>query len=96
MKRLEKQLAAYHMSLGILNFPETLGFAFIINSDILFLSLRSSTVERLICNQMVGGSNPPGGSNYFKELEAFQLTTFLLEDPLSSLILSLHPFSFLH
>jgi len=40
---------------------------------------------------MVGGLNPPGGSNYLKELEAFHLTTFLLDNPLSPLILSLHP-----
>ena len=43
-------------------------FAFLTKSDIFLMSLRSSMVERLICNQMVGGSNPPGGSIDFKDL----------------------------
>ena len=37
-----------------------------------------------ICNQMVGGSNPPGGSIYCNELEASYLTSFLSGDHFST------------
>ncbi len=34
-------------------------------SGLIFNGLYSLVVEHLICNQKVGGSNPPGGSQIF-------------------------------
>jgi hypothetical protein len=49
-------------------FPKPWGLLFLVIVIYCVVSLRSSMVERLICNQMVGGSNPSGGSRRIKGL----------------------------